>query len=258
MELMHKQAERFGTQFIFDNAESVDLSSRPFVIKTSGEEIHTDTLIICTGASAKLLGLESESKLMGHGVSACATCDGFFFKDKVVYVVGGGDTAMEEAIFLTRFASSVTLVHRRDSFRASKIMVDRAMDNPKIKFVLDSAIDEIDDVNLGHVTSIKLRNLKTNNVEELPADGVFVAIGHKPNTDLFVGQLELDESGYIVTDGVKTAIKGVFAAGDVQDPLYRQAISAAGTGCMAALEAQWFLEAAEAAEKQASKAKVAN
>lgn len=257
MELMHKQAERFGTQFIFDNAESVDLSSRPFVIKTSGEEIHTDTLIICTGASAKLLGLESESKLMGHGVSACATCDGFFFKDKVVYVVGGGDTAMEEAIFLTRFATSVTLVHRRDSFRASKIMVDRAMDNPKIKFVLDSVIEEIDDVAAGHVTAIKLRNLKTNKVEELPADGVFVAIGHKPNTELFVGQLELDESGYIVTDGVKTAIKGVFAAGDVQDPLYRQAISAAGTGCMAALEAQWFLEAAEAAEKQASKAKVA-
>lgn len=257
MELMHKQAERFGTQFIFDNAESVDLSKTPFVIKTSGEEIHTDTLIICTGASAKLLGLESESKLMGHGVSACATCDGFFFKDKVVYVVGGGDTAMEEAIFLTRFASSVTLVHRRDSFRASKIMVDRAMDNPKIKFALDSVIEEIDDVNLGHVTQIKLRNLKTNQVEELPADGVFVAIGHKPNTELFVGQLELDESGYIVTNGVKTAIKGVFAAGDVQDPLYRQAISAAGSGCMAALEAQWFLEAKEAAEKQASKAKVA-
>jgi thioredoxin reductase (NADPH) len=252
MEEMHKQAERFGTQFIFDNAESVDLSKRPFQIRTSGEEILTDTLIICTGASAKLLGLESESKLMGHGVSACATCDGFFFKDKIVYVVGGGDTAMEEAMFLTRFASEVHLVHRRDSFRASKIMVDRAKENSKIKFVLNSVIEEIMDVKAGMVTSIRLRDLKTDKVQDLPADGVFVAIGHKPNTELFEGQLELNEAGYIVTHGVKTKITGVFAAGDVQDPLYRQAVTAAGTGCMAALEAQWLLEAEEAAQKHES------
>lgn len=255
MEEMHKQAERFGTQFIYDNAESVDLSRRPFVIKTSSEEVHTDTLLICTGASAKLLGIEPESKLMGHGVSACATCDGFFFKDKLVYVVGGGDTALEEAMFLTRFASSVVLIHRRDSFRASKIMVDRARENQKITYMLDSVIEDIMDVQSGVVTGIKVRNLKTGEVQELAADGVFIAIGHQPNTDLFKGQLDFNESGYILTDGVKTKIPGVFAAGDVQDNLYRQAITAAGTGCMAALEAQWFLEAEEAAHKEASKSK---
>jgi len=255
MEEMHKQAERFGTEFIYDNAESVDLSKRPFVIRTSSEEIHTDTLLICTGASAPLLGLPSESKLMGHGVSACATCDGFFFKDKTVFVVGGGDTALEEAMFLTRFASSVTLVHRRDSFRASKIMVDRAKENSKIQYVLDSVVEDILDVNKGEVTGIRLRNLKTDKVQDLPADGVFIAIGHKPNTELFQGQLDFNESGYIVTEGVKTKIPGVFAAGDVQDHLYRQAITAAGTGCMAALEAQWFLEAEEAKENEAQKAK---
>ncbi len=257
MEEMHKQAERFGTQFIYDNAEAVDLSRRPFVIKTSSDEIHTDTLLICTGASAKLLGLESENKLMGHGVSACATCDGFFFKDKVVFVVGGGDTAMEEAMFLTRFASSVTLIHRRDSFRASKIMSDRAKENPKIKWLLNAVIEEILDISKGHVTGIKVRDLKTNSLTEMEADGVFVAIGHKPNTELFTGQLDLDESGYLVTEGVKTKIPGVYAAGDVQDPLYRQAVTAAGTGCMAALEAQWFLEAQEAAEKDAKKKQTA-
>ena len=247
MEEMHKQAERFGTQFIYDNAESVDLSKRPFVIKTSGEEIHTETLLICTGANAKLLGMEAESKLMGHGVSACATCDGFFFRDKIVFVIGGGDTAMEEAMFLTRFASSVSLVHRRDSFRASKIMVDRALQNPKIKFILDTVIDEILDVSKGEVTGIRLKNLKTGKVETLPADGIFIAIGHQPNTTLFQGQLDLNENGYIITDGVKTKIPGVFAAGDVQDEVYKQAITAAGTGCAAALEAQWFLEKLEAA-----------
>lgn len=247
MEEMHKQAERFGTQFIYDNAESVDLSKRPIVVKTSAEEIHTDTLIICTGAQAKLLGLESESKLMGHGVSACATCDGFFFKDKKVFVVGGGDTAMEEAMFLTRFASSVTLMHRRDSFRASKIMVDRAKANSKVEFLTDTVIEEIHDVEKGEVTSITVKNLKTGKVETLPADGVFVAIGHRPNTDLFVGQIDLNPNGYIVTtDGVKTKIPGVFAAGDVQDEVYKQAVTAAGTGCAAALEAQWFLEKLEA------------
>jgi len=246
MEEMHKQAERFGTQFIYDNAESVDLSSRPFKIKTSSDEIITDVLIIGTGASAKLLGLESESKLMGHGVSACATCDGFFFRDKTVFVIGGGDTALEEATFLTRFASSVTVVHRRDSFRASAIMADRARNNEKVHFILDSVVEDILDIKEGQVTAIRLRNIKTNEVQELPADGVFVAIGHKPNTELFQGQIELTETGYIKTDGVKTSIKGVYAAGDVQDELYRQAITAAGTGCMAALEAQWLLENEEA------------
>ncbi|MBS1990319.1 MAG: thioredoxin-disulfide reductase [Cyanobacteria bacterium SZAS LIN-2] len=246
MEEMHKQAERFGTQFIYDNAEYIDLTKRPFTIRTSAEEIITDTLIIGTGASAKLLGLESESKLMGHGVSACATCDGFFFRDKTVFVVGGGDTALEEATFLTRFASSVTVVHRRDGFRASAIMVDRAKQNEKVKFILNSVVEDINDVEKGEVTSIKLRNIITNEVQELPADGVFIAIGHQPNTELFKGQIELTETGYVVTDGVKTSVKGVFAAGDVQDELYRQAITAAGTGCMAALEAQWLLENEEA------------
>jgi thioredoxin reductase (NADPH) len=245
MEEMHKQAERFGTQFIYDNAESVDLSKRPFLIKTSGEEIATDTLLICTGASAKLLGLESESKLMGHGVSACATCDGFFFKGKKVFVVGGGDTALEEAMFLTRFATSVTLVHRRDSFRASAIMADRAKQNPKIKFILDSVVLDVKDVSKGEVTSVVIQNLKTKETTEHEADGVFVAIGHKPNTELFQGQVELTQAGYIATNGVKTSVHGVFAAGDVQDEVYRQAVTAAGSGCAAALEAQWLLESEE-------------
>lgn len=253
MEKMHKQAERFGTQFIYDNAESVDLSKRPFHIRTSGEEILTETLLVCTGASAKLLGLESEGKLMGHGVSACATCDGFFFKDKVVYVVGGGDTALEEAMFLTRFAKIVTLVHRRDQFRASAIMVARAKMNEKIKFVLNTVVEDIDDVSKGEVTGIRLRDMQTNKVTSYEADGVFVAIGHKPNTELFTGQLELSEAGYIVTKGVKTSVHGVFAAGDVQDELYRQAITAAGTGCAAALEAQWLLESEEASQSELGK-----
>ncbi len=247
MEEMHKQAERFGTQFIYDNAESVDLTKRPFTIRTSGEEIITDTLLICTGASAKLLGLESESKLMGHGVSACATCDGFFFRDKEVFVVGGGDTALEEAHFLTRFATSVTIIHRRYTFRASAIMIDRVKNNPKIKYILDSALIDVKDVSKGEVTGITVENLKTGEKQDLPADGVFIAIGHKPNTDLFKGgELELSEAGYIKTDGVKTRIKGVFAAGDVQDEVYRQAVTAAGSGCMAALEAQWLIETEEA------------
>ncbi len=248
MEEMLKQAERFGTQFIYDNAESVDLSQRPFVIKTSGEEIHTDTLIVCTGASAKWLGLESEQKLMGHGVSACATCDAFFFKEKEVFVIGGGDTALEEAVFLTRFASVVNLVHRRDSFRASKIMADRAQNNPKIKFFLNTVVEDILDVSKGEVTAIRLKNLNTNKVEEYPADGVFIAIGHHPNSDLFKDQLKLNANGYIETDGVKTSVPGVFAAGDVQDETYKQAVTAAGTGCAAALEAQWYLERLEAGE----------
>jgi len=255
MEEMHKQAERFGTQFIYDNAEYIDLTKRPFTIRTSSEEIITDTLIIGTGASAKLLGLDSESKLMGHGVSACATCDGFFFKDKNVYVVGGGDTALEEATFLTRFASSVTVIHRRDGFRASAIMVDRAKQNNKVHFILNSVIEDINDVEKGEVTSIKVRNIITNEVQELPADGVFIAIGHQPNTELLKGQIELTDTGYVITDGVKTSVKGVFAAGDVQDELYRQAITAAGTGCMAALEAQWLLENEEEQEEHSDQKK---
>ncbi len=253
MTKMHAQAERFGTEFIYDNAESVDLSQRPFVIKTSEQEIHTETLIITTGATAKLLGLESESKLMGHGVSACATCDGFFFRGRKVFVVGGGDTALEEAGFLTRFATSVTLVHRRDSFRASAIMVDRAKRNEKISFILDSVVEDIGDVAAGEVTWIKLKNLKTGEVSQHDTDGVFIAIGHQPSTDLFTGQLPLSDSGYIITEGesVRTRIPGVFAAGDVMDSIYRQAVTAAGTGCRAALEAQWLLER-EDAEREAA------
>lgn len=259
MTAIHKQAERFGTDFIYDNAESVDLSSRPYVIKTSEQEIHTDVLIVCTGASAKLLGLDSESKLMGHGVSACATCDGFFFKDKKVYVVGGGDTAMEEAMFLTRFASSVTLIHRRDQFRASAIMSERAQRNDKVNFILNSVIEEIGDVEANEVKWIKVKNLKTGEVEKLDADGVFIAIGHQPNTDLFKDQLELDDNGYIVTEGesVKTKFKGVFAAGDVMDSVYRQAVTAAGTGCRAALEAQWLIENEEAEAEMSDEKKTA-
>lgn len=249
MEEMLKQAERFGTNFIYDNAESVDLSRRPFVIRTTSDEIHTDTLLICTGATAKFLGIESESKLLGHGVSACATCDGFFFKDRVVYLIGGGDSAMEESMFLTRFATSVTVVHRRETFRASKIMEARAKANPKIKWIVNSAVEDILGVEQGYVTGIRLRNVKTREVTDHPCDGVFVAIGHQPNTELFVGQLDMDDAGYLITDGVKTKIAGVYAAGDVQDRLYRQAITAAGTGCMAALEARWFLQAHEAAEQ---------
>ncbi len=259
MTAIHKQAERFGTDFIYDNAESVDLSSRPYVIKTSEQEIHTDVLIVCTGASAKLLGLDSESKLMGHGVSACATCDGFFFKDKKVYVVGGGDTAMEEAMFLTRFASSVTLIHRRDQFRASAIMSERAQRNDKVNFILNSVIEEIGDVEANEVKWIKIKNVQTGEVEKLDADGVFIAIGHQPNTDLFKDQLELDENGYIVTEGesVKTKFKGVFAAGDVMDSVYRQAVTAAGTGCRAALEAQWLIENEEAEAEMSDEKKTA-
>lgn len=249
MTRMHKQAERFGTEFIYDNAESVDISQRPFVIKTSEREIHTRTLIITTGASAKLLGLESESKLMGHGVSACATCDGFFFRDKKVFVVGGGDTAIEEAMFLTRFASSVTLIHRRETFRASAIMVDRMRRNEKIHYLLNCVVEDIGEIQDGEVKWVKVKNIKTGEVQKHDADGVFIAIGHQPNTDLFKDKLELNESGYILTHyegSVLTKIPGVFAAGDCIDNKYRQAVTAAGSGCRAALEAQWLLEQEEA------------
>jgi len=257
MTRMHKQAERFGTEFIYDNAESVDLSQRPFVVKTSEQEIRTQTLIITTGASAKLLGLESESKLMGHGVSACATCDGFFFRDKKVYVVGGGDTAIEEAMFLTRFASSVTLIHRRETFRASAIMVDRMRRNEKIDYLLNCVVEDIGDVAAGEVKWVKVKNIKTGEISQHEADGVFIAIGHQPNTDLFKDKLDMNESGYIITHyegSVLTKIPGVFAAGDCIDQKYRQAVTAAGTGCRAALEAQWLLEQEEAEHEESGQA----
>ena len=247
MEEFRKQAERFGTKIVYGDVTAVELKQRPFRVQAGKETYTCDALIIATGASAKLLGLESEKKLMGYGVSACATCDGFFFKDKEVVVVGGGDTAMEESLFLTKFASKVTVIHRRDKLRASKIMQDRAEKHPKISFVWDSAIEEIGgDPKAGGVTGVKLRNLKNGKVSDFKCDGVFMAIGHEPNTKPFVGQLDLDEQGYIRTkNGTSTNIPGVFAAGDVQDRVYRQAVTAAGTGCMAAIEAEKFLESHE-------------
>jgi thioredoxin reductase (NADPH) len=241
MERMRKQAGRFGTEFVTDNVTSVDFSKSPFEILTSDQTFTAHSVIISTGASAKMLGVPGERDLLGHGVSTCATCDGFFFKDKELLIVGGGDSAMEEAIFLTKFASKVTVVHRRDSLRASKIMQQRAFDNPKIDFVWDSVIAEI--FGNGKVAGARLKNLKTGEEREIRADGVFVAIGHTPNTSLFEGQLELS-GGYIVTpgDGSQTSVPGVFAAGDVVDFRYRQAITAAGMGCMAAIDAERYLE----------------
>jgi thioredoxin reductase (NADPH) len=248
MEIFHRQAARFGTKFVDGEVKSVNLRERPFHIVSDGSEYRAQALIISTGASAKLIGLESEKRLMGFGVSACATCDGFFFKDKEALVVGGGDTAMEEATFLTKFCSKVTIVHRRDQFRASKIMQDRAHRNPKIAYLMDSGIEEI----LGQpdktgVTGAKIKNFKTKKTDQVKTDAVFVAIGHKPNTDLFAGQLEMDELGYlkIRPGATHTNVEGVFAAGDVADRTYRQAVTAAGTGCMAALDAERWLEALE-------------
>jgi len=245
MEVFRRQAARFGTKFISGAATAADLKHRPIEITLDGEMIRSHTLIISTGASAKLLGLPSEQRLMGYGVSACATCDGAFFKEREVIVVGGGDTAMEEALFLTRFATRVTVVHRRDQLRASKIMQERAHKNPKIGFIWDSAVEEIHGDQKGGVVGVRLRNLKTGATVEFPTNAVFVAIGHHPNTDLFRGQLEMDEQGYLkVKPGsTYTNIDGVFAAGDVADHIYRQAVTAAGTGCMAALDAERWLEA---------------
>jgi thioredoxin reductase (NADPH) len=243
MTAMREQAARFGTETLRGNVQSVDLSKAPFTIATDDGEVHARALILATGASAKLLGLPAERKLMGHGVSTCATCDGFFFRGKPIAVVGGGDSAMEEATFLTRFASQVTVIHRRDTFRASKIMQDKARENPKIAFELDTEVVDVLDVDKGAVSGVQLRNLKTGAEKTLDVDGVFVAIGHTPNTQLFTGQLDMDETGYLVTHGgAKTNVAGVFACGDVQDRIYRQAITAAGSGCMAALDAERYLE----------------
>jgi len=244
MEKFKAQAERFGARFVqYDAVAEADFSSRPFKLKMmAGDDIEAKTVIIATGATAKYLGLESEQKFMGRGVSACATCDGAFYKDVPIVVVGGGDTACEEAIFLTRFASKVTLVHRRDELRASKIMADRTINNHKIEIAWDSVVEEILGDDSG-VTGVRIKNVKTGDTKDIPASGYFSAIGHKPNTDPFVGQLDMDDVGYLITNGVKTKIEGVYAAGDVCDAIYRQAVTAAGTGCAAALEAERFLEA---------------
>ena len=240
---MRAQAQKFGTEIIQGNVASVDLCASPIVVKTTEAEYTAKTLIIATGASARLLGLPSERTLMGHGVSTCATCDGYFFRGQEIAVVGGGDSAMEEAVFLTRFASKVTLVHRRDALRASKIMQEKARSNPKIAWMLDHEVEEINDTGKGEVTSMVVRSNKNGAKTEIPVHGVFVAIGHTPNTSLFRGQLELDQNGYIVThDGAKTSVAGVFACGDVQDHIYRQAVTAAGSGCMAAIDAEHHLE----------------
>ena len=240
---MRAQSERFGAEIVAGDVTAVDLQSAPFGLQMSNAREQTRSLIISTGASARLLGLPSERTLMGHGVSTCATCDGYFFREKPIAVVGGGDSAMEEAIFLTKFASHVTVVHRRDQLRASKIMQDKAFANPKISFEWNSELTEIKDVEEGVVTGVILRNLQTGDAKELRVEGVFVAIGHTPNTNLFRGQLGLDANGYIeVGQGSRTTVSGVFACGDVQDHVYRQAITAAGTGCMAAIDAERYLE----------------
>jgi len=243
IENMRKQAQKFGTEFRSGTISNVDLSKRPFKLTAGQESFECQALIIASGASARLLGVESEKKLIGHGVSTCATCDGYFFRGKEIAVVGGGDTAMEEATFLTKFASKVTILHRRNEFRASKIMLDRARQNEKIKFMTPVVVEEVLDVSKNSVEGIRVRNTDTNETTVLPITGMFVAIGHDPNTQPFKGQLEMDANGYLIThDGAQTNVEGVFAAGDVQDHVYRQAVTAAGSGCMAAIEAERFLE----------------
>ena len=238
------QAEKFGAEFLHGSVMEADLSKRPFRINIDGDWVEARTLIIASGASARWLGLPSEQKLIGHGVSSCATCDGFFCRGKKIMVVGGGDSAMEEALFLSRFGSEVSIVHRRDEFRASKIMLDRARQNPKIKWLTSTVVEEIFDVEKGTVTGVRLRNVKDGRTWEQEVDGYFVALGHTPNSAVFKGQIELDAEGYIVSKGgARTSVEGVFHAGDVQDRVYRQAITAAGAGCMAAMEAEKFLEA---------------
>ena len=244
---MRNQAERFGAKCLLSNIDSVDLSKRPFRIKSGEIEVQADSFIIASGASARMLGIPSEKDLVGHGISTCATCDGFFFKEKEIIVVGGGDSAMEEATFLTKFASKVSVIHRRDSLRASKIMQDRAFKNEKVEFIWNSVVEEILGEKGKGVTGVKLKNIETEQITEMKIDGVFIAIGHNPNTKLFNGLLETDENGYIITsEGTsETNIPGVFAAGDVQDTRYKQAITAAGSGCMAAIDAEKFLEDSE-------------
>ena len=242
IENARKQAQRFGAEFRSGAVTSADLSHRPFKIVAGKETYEGETLIIASGASARMLGIESEHHLLGHGVSTCATCDGYFFRNRDIIVVGGGDTAMEEATFLTKFAKSVTLLHRRNEFRASKIMLDRARANEKIKFLTPYVIEEVHDMDKKSVERVTIRNTETNEIKIIETEGVFVAIGHDPNTKVFKGQLEMDPAGYILTHhGPQTAIPGVFAAGDVQDHHYRQAITAAGSGCMAAMDAEKFL-----------------
>jgi len=248
MDVFRAQAQKFGAASVYKNVTKVDFRTRPFRLWADAGEYTADAVIVSTGASAKLLGIPSEKEYMGYGVSACATCDGFFFKGLGVIVVGGGDTALEEATFLTKFASRVTIVHRRDALRASKIMQDKASRNPKISFVWNSVVEEILGTSEGGrkaVTGVRLKNVKTGALNEYAADGVFMGIGHKPNTELFAGQLDMDQVGYLITKGRSTAtnVPGVFAAGDVADSVYRQAISAAGTGCMAAIDAERWLEA---------------
>ena len=245
METFRAQALRFGTEMIAEDVTEVDFRSRPFKIKADDKAVEADTVIIATGATAKLIGLANESKLMGRGVSTCATCDGFFFKDQNIMVVGGGDSAMEEANYLSRLGRQVQVVHRRDALRASKIMQERALKNPKIEFIWDTGVEDVLDPAKGKVTSVRLKNLKTGAQSEMPVDGLFIAIGHLPNTALFQGQIDLHPNEYIkvVPGTTETSVPGVFAAGDVDDFTYRQAVTAAGTGCMAALEAERYLEA---------------
>lgn len=248
MAVMRKQSERFGARVLERTISAVDLSKRPFVLTADDGQIYSsETVIVATGASARRIGLESEKALYGKGVSACATCDGFFFKGKEVAVVGGGDSAMEESLFLTKFATKVTVIHRRDELRASKIMQDRARANPKINFIWDTAVVEVLGAEVGHVTGVRLKNLKTGAESEFKTDGLFAAIGHDPTTALFAGQLELDAKGYVVTKNktTETSVAGVFAAGDVADYRYRQAVTAAGTGCMAAMDAERWIESME-------------
>lgn len=245
MDLMRQQAERFGAVFQMENVVSVDLESRPILVTTENKEFECDALVIASGASAMQIGLPSEKELQGFGVSYCATCDGFFFKEKEIVVVGGGDSAMEEATFLTKFARKVTIIHRRQEFRASKIMLQRAIDNPKVEFIYDTVVDEVIGSKETGVTSLKIRNVKTDVVTDFPAQGLFVAIGHTPNTKPFQGKLEMDDKGYIITkpDSSYTSAEGVFACGDAMDHVYRQAVTAAGTGCRAALDCErWLAE----------------
>jgi thioredoxin reductase (NADPH) len=241
MEQFRKQAERFGTRIVTADVTRVDFSERPFRAWVDGSEYQAQTVIISTGASARWLGIPGEAELRGFGVSACATCEGFFFRDRAIAVAGGGDSAMEEALFLTKFASRVTIIHRRDEFRASKIMAHRALEHPKIDVIWNTVIEEV--VGDGAVRSLRLRDVLTGDTSDLAVDGLFVAIGHTPNTDIFKGQIELDDAGYIVTNGnTMTSVEGVFAAGDVVDKVYRQAITAAGMGCSAAIDAERWLE----------------